>query len=454
MLEKLFHLSEHATDVRTEVRGGLITFLTMSYIIFVNPAILCSFNKTGMDFNAVLVATCLSAALATLIMGLYANYPIAQAPLMGENAFFAATVIVSMGIPWQTALGAVFLSGLLFLILTFARIREVILDSIPLCLKYSIAAGIGLFIAFIGLQEGGIIVGNPVTMVSMGKLLSPPALLTLGGVVITATLMARKVKGAILWGLLISTIIALIAGMIRMDLSRGLLGAFVSAPPPLSPTFLKLDIRGALSVTMIPIIIVFLFMLLFDTVGTLIGVAQQAGLMKEGKLPRADRALLSDAVATTAGSLLGTSTVSSYIESATGIAEGARTGLSNMVVGILFILAIFFSPLVRLIGGGVMCEGHSLNPITAPILILVGCLMLSMFKNIDTDDLTESVPAFLTMIATPLTYNIAYGLAVGFISYPVIKVLAGRGSDVRTVVYVIAIILACGLAFKELAFKG
>jgi adenine/guanine/hypoxanthine permease len=454
MLEKLFHLSEHATDVRTELRGGLITFLTMSYIIFVNPAILCTFNKTGMDFNAVLIATCISAALATLIMGLYANYPIAQAPLMGENAFFAATVIVSMGIPWQTALGAVFISGILFLILTFARIREVILDAIPLSLKYSIAAGIGLFISFIGLQEGGIIVGNPVTMVSMGKLLSPPALLTLAGVIATATLMARKVKGAILWGMLVSSAIALATGLIRLDMSNGILGAFISTPPSLAPTLLKLDIKGALSITMIPVVAVFLFMLLFDTVGTLIGVAQQAGLMKEGKLPRADRALMSDAVATTAGALLGTSTVSSYIESATGIAEGSRTGLSNMVVCLLFVLAIFFSPIVRLIGGGMMYDGHPFNPIMAPILIIVGCLMLALFKNITTDDLTESVPAFLTIMATPLTYNIAYGLAIGFISYPVLKLLSGRGNEVRPVVYLIALILASGLVFKELQFKG
>lgn len=454
MLEKMFRLSEHRSDVRTEMRGGVITFLTMCYIIFVNPAILSSFNNTGMDFNSVLLATCLSAALATFIMGLYANYPIAQAPLMGENAFFAATVIVSMNIPWQTALGAVFFSGILFLALTFARIREAILDSVPMSLKHSIAAGIGLFIAFIGLQEGGIIVGNPVTMVSMGALYTPWALLTIAGIVITGTLMIRKVKGAILWGIIASTLIALVTGMIKMDLSHGILGAFVSAPPSLSPTFLKLDLKGALSLSMIPVIAVFLFMLLFDTVGTLIGVAQPAGLIKDGKLLRADRALVSDAVATTVGALLGTSTVSSYIESATGISEGARTGLSNMIVGALFIVAIFFSPLVRLIGGGIMVGGHTYNPITAPILILVGCLMLSNIKEIKTDDFTESIPAFLTLLATPLTYNIAYGLALGFISYPILKLLAGRGKEVRPIVYVIAAIMAAGLMFKEIYFKG
>jgi len=454
MLDKIFHLSEQGTDVKTELRGGLITFLTMSYIIFVNPAILCSFNKTGMDFNAVLLATCIAAALATLIMGLYANYPIAQAPLMGENVFFAATVVVSMGIPWQTALGAVFISGLLFLLLTFARVRELILEAIPSGLKYSIAAGIGLFIAFIGLQEGGIIAGNPVTMVSMGKLLSPPALLTMAGILITVTLMARKVKGAILWGILASTVIALATGMIRLDMTNGLAGAFFSVPPSMEPTFLKLDVRGALSLSMVPVVMVFLFMLLFDTIGTLVGVAQQAGFMKEGKLPRAEKALVSDAVATTAGALLGTSTVSSYIESATGVSEGARTGLSNMVVAILFLLAIFLSPLVRLIGGGILYEGHPYNPVMAPILIVVGCLMISLFKEINTDDCTESIPAFLTLLATPLTYNIAYGLAIGFISYPVLKLLAGRGREVRPAVYVIALILACGLVFKELTFKG
>ncbi len=453
MLEKLFRLTENGTDIKTEMRGGLITFLTMSYIVFINPAIICSFNKTGMDFNAVMLATCISAALATLIMGLYANYPIAQAPLMGENAFFAATVIVSMGIPWQTALGAVFISGLLFLLLTFLKVREILLDAIPMGLKYAIASGIGLFIAFIGLQQGGIIMSDPVTMVTMGSLISPPALLTIAGLLITATLMARKVKGAILWGLFISTAIALITGMIRLDMSHGLVGAFLSAPPSLEPTFLKLDIRSALAISMLPVIIVFLFMLLFDTVGTLLGVAQPAGLMRDGKLPRVEKALLSDAVATTAGALLGTSTVSSYIESATGISEGARTGLSNMLIGLLFILTIFFSPLIRLIGGGIVVGGHPYNPITAPVLIIVGCLMLSLFKEIRTDDMTESVPAFLTLMATPLTYNIAYGLALGFISYPLLKLLAGRGKEVRPVVYIIAIILAVGLVFKELQFK-
>ncbi|MDQ7823725.1 MAG: NCS2 family permease [Candidatus Eremiobacteraeota bacterium] len=454
MLEKLFKLGENGTDVKTEVRGGIVTFLTMSYIIFVNPAILAAFNKTGMDFNAVMVATCISAALATLIMGLYANYPIAQAPLMGENAFFAATVIMSMGIPWQAALGAVFISGLLFLLLTFARVREIILDSVPQGLKYSIAAGIGLFIAFIGLQQGGIIVGNPVTMVSMGSLIGRPALLTIAGIIITGTLMIRRVKGAILWGMLISTVIALVTGMVQPDMKNGLLGALVSVPPSLEPTMLKLDLKGALTVTMIPVITVFLFMLLFDTVGTLIGVAQPAGLLRDGKLPRADKALLSDAVATCAGALMGTSTVSSYIESATGISEGARTGLANMVTGLLFLVALFFSPLVRLIGGGCVENGNPFNPITAPVLILVGCLMLTNIKHIDTDDFTETIPAFLTIMATPLTYNIAYGLALGFISYPVLKLLSGRGREVSPVVYITAVILACGLLFKELYFKG
>lgn len=453
MLEKLFRLTENGTDLKTEMRGGLITFLTMSYIVFINPAIICSFNKTGMDFNSVMLATCISAALATVIMGLYANYPIAQAPLMGENAFFAATVIVSMGIPWQTALGAVFISGLLFLLLTFLKVREILLDAIPMSLKYAIASGIGLFIAFIGLQQGGIIKSDPVTMLTMGNLTSPHALLTFAGLLITAAMMARKVKGAILWGLLISTSIALITGMIKLDMSHGIVGAFLSVPPSLEPTFLKLDIKSALSVTMLPVIIVFLFMLLFDTVGTLLGVAQPAGLMKDGKLPRAEKALLSDAVATTAGALLGTSTVSSFIESATGISEGARTGLSNMFVGLLFILTIFFSPLIRLIGGGILVGGQAFNPITAPVLVIVGCLMISMFKEIKTDDMTESFPAFLTLMAIPLTYNIAYGLALGFISYPIVKLLAGRGKEVQPVVYIIAVILTVGIVFKELQFK-
>ena len=453
MLEKIFHLSENGTDLKTEVTGGIVTFLTMSYIIFVNPAILATFNNTGMDFNAVMVATCLSAALATVIMGLYANYPVAQAPLMGENAFFAATVVVSMGIPWQVALGAVFISGILFLILTFAKVREAILDAVSPCLKHSIAAGIGLFIAFIGLQQGGIVVSNPITMVAMGKLQSPCALLTILGVIIISVLMIRKVKGAILWGMLVSTIIALLSGMIKPDLSHGIIGALVSLPPSLSPTFLKLDIISALSVSIIPIIVVFLFMLVFDTIGTLIGVTQSAGLIKDGKLPRADRALLSDAVATTVGALLGTSTVSSYIESATGVSQGARTGLSNMVVGLLFLLALFFSPLVRLVGGGILVGGVVYNPITAPVLIIVGCLMLANLTKIQFDDYTESIPAFLTLLGIPLTYNIAYGLALGFILYPLLKLLGGKRKDVSLLVYIVAIILALGFYFKEVYFK-
>lgn len=454
MLERLFHLSAQGTNGRTEIRGGLVTFATLSYVIFVNPAILCTINRTGMDFDAVMVATCLSAALATFIMGLYANYPVAQAPLMGENAFFAATVIVSMGIPWQAALGAVFVSGILFLLLTFARIREAILDAVPDSLKYAIAAGIGLFIAFMGLQQAGVIVRDPVTMVAMGRLHAPHTLLALGGLVLIGTLMIRQVKGAILWGMLAITLVALLTGLIEPDLSRGVLGAVVSQPPSLAPTFLKLDVRAALSLSMMPVIVVFLFMLVFDTVGTLIGVAQPAGLLKEGKLPRAERALLSDAVATTAGALLGTSTVSSYVESATGISAGARTGLSNMVVGLLFLLALFFAPVVRLVGGGIMVDGAVYNPITAPALILVGSLMLANVSRIRWEDHAEGLPAFLTIIGIPLTYNVAYGLALGFISYPLLKLLGGRGREVSGVVYIIALILALGLVFKEIYFES
>jgi len=452
MLERLFQLTANGTSVRAEFRGGVVTFATMSYIVFVNPAILTTYNATGMDFDAVLVATCLAAALATFIMGLYANYPVAQAPLMGENAFFAATVIVGMGISWQVALGAVFISGVLFLLLTFARVREMILDAVPESLKYAIAAGIGLFIAFMGLQQGGLIVADPVTFVAMGKLTAPWALLTLAGLVIIGALLIHRVKGAILWGILASTAIALVTGMIHFDNSGGLLSAIVSRPPSLEPTFLKLDLRAALSLSMVPVIMVFLFMLVFDTVGTLIGVAQPAGLLKDGKLPRAEKALLSDAVATTAGALLGTSTVSSYIESATGISAGARTGLSNMFVGLLFLLALFFSPLVRLIGGGIEVDGTVYNPITAPVLILVGCLMLGNVTRIDFSDYSEAIPAFLTIIGTPLTYNIAYGLALGFISYPLLKLLGGRGREVSGVVYIVAVVMALGLFFKETYF--
>jgi AGZA family xanthine/uracil permease-like MFS transporter len=288
----------------------------------------------------------------------------------------------------------------------------------------------------------------------MGNLTKPWVVLTLAGLLITSALMIRKVKGAILWGMLATTVIAIAAGQIRPDLSHGLAGALVSAPPSLDPTFLKLDLKGALTLGMIPIITVFLFMLLFDTVGTLIGVAQPAGMLKDGKLPRAERALVSDAVATTVGALLGTSTTSSYIESATGISEGARTGLANMVTGLLFLLALFFSPLVRLVGGGIADGAAVYNPVTAPVLIIVGCLMLSHMAKLNPEDPSESIPAFLTIIGTPLTFNIAYGLALGFISYPLLKLLGGRGKEVSTTVYVIAVILALGLYFKETYFLG
>jgi len=452
MLERIFHLKENLTSPSTEIRAGLVTFITMSYIIFVQPGML---SAAGMDFGAVMVATCISAALASLIMGLYANYPICQAPLMGENAFFAFTVVLGMGVSWQTALGAVFISGVIFLLLTFFRVRELIIDAVPDALKYSIAGGIGLFIAFIGLQQAGLVARNDATLVALGDIRTPWALVALIGLFIIGALLVRKIKGAILWGLLATTGIAILFGVAHFKPADNFIGHVVSLPPSLAPTFLKLDLAGALNPALLPVVLVFLVMLLFDTVGTLIGVSAQAGLLGEdGKLPRAGKALLSDAVATTAGSLLGTSTVSSYIESASGVAEGGRTGLTAVTAAILFILALFFSPLVVLIGGGhTVGEGaaaHTFYPITAPIMIIVGVFMIQNIRKIKWTEFSDALPAFLTMVGMPLTYSIADGLAFGFISYPIIKLLGGKGGEVSWLVYLLGILMLARYIFIKL----
>jgi AGZA family xanthine/uracil permease-like MFS transporter len=337
-LERRFEISERGSSLAGELRGGTVTFLTMAYIVFVQPAVLS--QHAGMDFGAVMTATCLSAALATLLMGLLANYPIAQAPLMGENFFFAISVVALMGVPWRTALGIVFWSGVLFLLLTVLRVRELILNAVPPALKAAIAGGIGVFVAFIGLTEGGLVARHPAptAFVQIGDLSSPVALVTLAGLGLTCALLARRVRGALFLGLLGSALVAAALGLVHPS---GLVGW----PPSLAPTFLQLDLVGALAHP--DLIAVFLFMLVFDTVGTLIGVASTAGLLVDGRLPRADRAMLSDAVGTVAGAALGTSTVSSYIESASGVAVGARTGLANLATSSLFVLALFCAPLVE-----------------------------------------------------------------------------------------------------------
>jgi adenine/guanine/hypoxanthine permease len=420
-LEGFFQLSANHTNIRTEIAAGVTTFLTMAYIIFVNPAIL---SEAGVPFAGALFATCLASAVGSLMMGLLANYPFALAPGMGLNAYFTYTVVKGLGHDWRVALGAVFLSGVVFLVLTLARIRTLIVDAIPLTLKTSVAAGIGLFIAFIGLKNAGVIAASPATFVTLGHIISKPVLLMLGGLLITAALAARGYKSAIIIGILTVTAAAIALGVAKPP-------AGLIQKPDWQSAFLQLDIRGALRTGLLDIIFVFLFVDMFDTIGSLMGLGQQAGyLTADGKMPRVNRALLADAIATIAGSLFGTSTVVTYIESATGVSEGGRTGLTAVVVAFLFLLAMFFAPLVG-----------AIPPIaTAPALVLVGALMIRSVLSIKWDDLTEALPAFLTLLVMPLTFSIANGLALGFIFYALLKLLTGRAREASPLVYVLAVL--------------
>ena len=429
MIGRFFELAAHKTDVRTEVIAGITTFLAMAYIIFVQPAVL---SAAGMDFGAVMVATCLASALATLLMGLFANYPIAVAPAMGHNFYFAFTVCVAMKVPWQIALGAVAIAGLIFILTATIGLRERLIVVIPTSLKHAIAVGIGLLVAQIGLQWGGLVVDSPGTLVTLGHLSAPVTLLTLFGLLVVGILLARGVPGALLIGMLASTVVGLATGLVKY---QGLLGV----PPSMTPTLLQLDFAGAWSATMLPVILIFFFLALFDSVGTLVGVASHAGLLKDGTLPRARQALLADAVGTVAGAALGTSTVTAYIESSTGVAAGARTGLANVVTAALFLLSLFFHPLVKMIGGGYQAGGTLvLYPVVAPALILVGTLMIGSVRQIAWDDLTEAIPAFLTVILMPLTVSITEGIAFGFISYAVLKLATGRSREAHPLVYLFA----------------
>ena len=419
ILERIFKLSENGTTVRTEVAAGVTTFLTMAYIIFVNPTIL---QEAGVPFTGALFATCASAAIGSILMGLLANYPFALAPGMGLNAYFTYSVVKGLGYDWRVALGAVFVSGIAFLILTLVRVRAMIVDAIPMTMKTSVAAGIGLFIAFIGLKNAGVIAASPATFVTLGHVVSKSVVLALVGLLLTAALMVRGFRSAIIIGILVVTVAAI---ALRLSgLPDGLMRL-----PDVRSTFLQLDVRGALRLGVFYVIFVFLFVDLFDTIGSLMGLGRQAGyLTPEGRMPRVNFALLADAIATIAGALFGTSTVVTYIESATGVSEGGRTGLTSVVVGALFLLAAFFSPLAG-----------AIPPIaTAPALIIVGALMISAVRSIPWDDLTEAIPAFLTMLAMPLTFSIANGLALGFIFYPLLKLLTGRGREASPLVYVLA----------------
>lgn len=442
-LNRFFRLEENHTSVRIELLGGATTFMTMSYILFFQPAIL---SAAGMDPGAVLVATCLSSALATLLMGLLARYPIAQAPAVGHNVFFAVVVCGTMGYPWQTALGAVFISGVIFLILSLLGAWEKLVSAVPDSLKHAIAVGIGLLISFVGLQYGGLVVSDPAVLVRMGDMTAKPALLTLFGVGLTALLMALRVRGAILFGILATALLGIPLGIVKY---QGLL----SPPPSIAPTLLKLDIAAAMHSGLFTVIFVFFFLDLFDTMGTLIGVGSQAGFLKNGKLPRANQAMFADAVGTVSGALLGTSTVTSYIESATGIAQGARTGLANVFTSLFFLAALFFSPLAAMVGGEYILTiteaavgGQSisrellLRPVIAPPLILVGYLMMKCVRSISWDDITEAIPAFLTIILMPMTLSITEGIAFGFISYSLLKLATGKGRQVHWLIYMFSVL--------------
>ena len=432
MLERLFKLQDHDTNIRKEVVAGITTFLTMAYVIVVNPSIL---SATGMDFGAVFVATCLAAVVGTLIMGLWANYPIALAPGMGLNAFFAFTVVGSMGYTWQVALGAVFMSGFLFFALSIFKVREWIINSIPLSLRYGISAGIGFFLALIALQNAGIVVDNPATLVGMGDIKAAESLLFFGGFALICALSFRRVTGAVMIGIIAVTLVALATGMIEYN------GLF-SAPPSLAPTFMQLDLAGAFNVGMISVIFAFLFVDLFDTSGTLIGAAQRGGLLdKNGKLPRLGRALMSDSVATMSGAVLGTSTTTSYVESTAGIAAGGRTGLTAVVVAGLFAACLVLAPLASIIPAYA----------TAPALLYVAVLMASGLKLIDWDDVTDAAPAVVTALMMPLTFSIANGIALGFITYAVLKALSGRWSDLNPSVVVIALVFILKFIFLDVA---
>jgi len=427
LLERVFHLSENRASIRRELLAGLTTFMTMAYIVVVNPQIL---SQAGMPVEGVLFATCISAALATLVMGLWANYPIALAPGMSLNAYFTYSIVIGRGIPWQTVLGVVLLSGVVFLILTLTRVREQIVNGIPDSLKYGTAAGIGLFIAFIGFRNAGIIVANQATFVGLGKFSSPPVILAAVGVLLTAILLARKVDSAILIGIAAIALIGIPFGVSHWP-------AHLFSWPAPSGTLFKFDLRGAAKLGLAELVFVFFFVDLFDNVGTLVAVCEQGGFLREGKLPRANRALMADAFGTIVGAITGTSTVTSYIESAAGVAAGARTGLGNIVIAGGFLLAMFCAPIVTAIPAYA----------TAPALIIVGALMCGAVAKVKWDDFTESIPAFLTLIATPLTFSIATGLSLGLLSFTFLKLFSGRRKDVSPLIWVLTILFLLRYAF-------
>jgi AGZA family xanthine/uracil permease-like MFS transporter len=448
-----FKLKENGTSVRTEVLAGATTFATMAYIIFVQPVVL---GAAGMDPGAVFTSTCLVTAFSTILMALLARYPVGVAPAMGHNFFFAYAVVLGMKVSWQAALGVIFISGIIFVATASFGMRELIVHAVPDSLKSSIAAGIGLLITLIGLQWGGLVKIDPATMVSLGNLKSKPVLIALVGLIVTVFLMARRVKAAILFGMLAAAVAGVVFGVVEKP------AAVVSMPPSLAPTLFKLDLAAAFKQNLLAIIFVFFFLDLFDTVGSLIGIAKHAGLMRDGKLPRAGRALLADAIGTVGSSLAGNTTMVSYIESAAGVAAGGRTGLAGLVTAGLFLLALFFSPLVHAISGGypvteeMVVQGHpvarsfTLYPVTSAALIVVGSLMIRSIRDVTWDDFTESLPAFLVLVVTPLTFSITDGIAFGFISYALLKLVTGRAREAHWLVYVFAVLFVIRYAWPGL----
>ncbi|MCL1163927.1 NCS2 family permease [Shewanella chilikensis] len=428
MLEKLFKLKQNKTSLKQEAVAGLTTFLTMAYIIFVNPSMLAD---AGMDQGAVFVATCIAAAIGCLVMGLLANYPIALAPGMGLNAFFTYTVVGEMGYSWETALGAVFLSGICFMILSLVRIREWVVNSIPMSLRLGIAAGIGLFLALIGLKSAGIVVANPATLVSMGDITAFPALMSVLGFFLIIAFVQRGYKAAVILSILAITLLGLAFGDVQYS-------GLVSMPPSIAPTFMKMDLSGMLEISMISVVFAFLFVDLFDTSGTLVAVAQRGGFLDDkGRLPRLNRALTADSAATIAGAMLGTSTTTSYVESTSGVSAGGRTGLTAVVVGLLFLASLFISPLAG------MVPAYA----TAGTLFYVAILMMSGLVHVEWEDLTEAAPVVVVCLLMPLTFSIATGIAFGFIAYAAIKLLCGRFRDLNAGVVALALLFILKFAY-------
>jgi AGZA family xanthine/uracil permease-like MFS transporter len=432
-LNRYFGIQEAGSSIRTEILAGFTTFLTLGYIIFVQPAVL---SIAGMDRGAVMAATCISSAVATLLMAFLAKYPIALAPAMGHNFYFSFVVCVSMGISWPVALGAVFISGVLFILLSTVGFRVRLIQAIPSSLNNAIAAGIGLLIALVGLQWGGLVVAAPGTYIDLGDLSSKPVLVCLFGVMVISILLARKWSSAILVGTFLTALVGLWAGVTHFQ-------GFVAAPPSMTPTFLQLDIVGAFKQGIFTVIFVFFFLDLFDTIGTVVGVAELAGFLKDGEFPRAQQVLLSDAIGTCVGAICGTSTISSYIESSAGVAAGGRTGFTSVVVAILLLLALFFSPLVGMLGEPYpIAENTFVYPIVAPALILVGFFMIRCVTRINWSDPTEGIPCFLAMVMMPFGgLRIIEGIAFGFISYCLLKLVSGRGKEVSPILYIASVAL-------------